>query len=195
MASRALREWRTTQRAELDRLDGQLRQVRGGAPEQRAVRLQLVDAGIVLLAGHFQRYCRDLYGEAASFLAAQVQSGSASAVVHDVFLVNTALARGNARPQALQADFNRFGFDVWIALKQHDGRDEGRRDRLAELVTWRNAVAHQNLQTGQPAPSHTGVGRNLRTLRMWRHVCSALAHDLDAVVKHRLTTLAGRRPW
>jgi hypothetical protein len=79
MPSRALREWRTTQRAELDRVDVLLRGVRGAGAAERAMRRYVVDGGIVLLARHFQRYCRDVYGKAVGFLAGQVQPTAAEA--------------------------------------------------------------------------------------------------------------------
>ncbi|HXM58211.1 MAG TPA: hypothetical protein VOB72_22620 [Candidatus Dormibacteraeota bacterium] len=154
-----------------------------------------MDAGIVLLAGHFQRYCRDLYGEAVDFLVAQVQLSAASGLVRDAFLVRTALSKGNAHPQSVDMGFRRFGFEIWTALEQHDRRNVGRRQRLADLNRWRNAIAHQDLHRGQPLPSVAGVGRNMQTLRLWRHTCSALAHDLDTVVKQRLNTVAGRQLW
>jgi hypothetical protein len=196
MPSRALRDWRTTQQAELDRLDGQLRLVGGSTPDERAVRRVLVDSIVVQLAGHFQRYCRDLYGEAVDFLVKQVQPKFASDILNVRLMEGIQLARGNAHPGSLTTDFRRLGLDVWKELAQHDPRNTRRRERLEQLSVWRNAVAHQDPGAASRRTALLkGTGRNVHTIRIWRHNCSALAHDLDIVVKHRLAALAGRLPW
>ena len=68
MPSQALRKWRTTQRAELDRLDAAVRAVDASQP---ALRQQLVDMYIPLLAGQFQ-------ATAVRFMTRQPGSSSAT---------------------------------------------------------------------------------------------------------------------
>ena len=190
MPSRALQEWRTTQRAELDRLDAAVR----GASE-RALRQQLVDAYIVAVAGHFQRYCRSLHNDAIEFAADTVRPASAAPIVN-ALVHGRLLDRGNAHSSALAADFGWRGLRLWEELVESDQRNRQRRTRLDQLNAWRNAIAHQ----ARPlAPTDTaaaaGATRTLRWARLWRADCSALAHQMDSYVKRRLTSLLGIRPW
>jgi len=195
MPSRALREWRTTQRAELDRVDVLLRGVRGAGAAERAMRRHVVDGGIVLLAGHFQRYCREVYGEAVGFLAGQIQPTSAGSVLGDLLMERPALGRGNANSLTLGNDFKRMHLNIWKALERRDQRNLDRMRRINQLNTWRNAVAHQDVPPPSSAQLIRGTDRDVRSLHTWRHSCSALVHDIDAVVNQHMIVLAGRRAW
>jgi hypothetical protein len=190
MPSRALQEWRTNQR-----LDPYLagRRLSPTGPEMRQF---LVDACIVFLAAHFQRYCRGVYAEAAEFLAQQVHAGGSTKAVDSALMDNTRLGRSNAQAQVLEADFKRLGLDLWAALKARDPRNEDRKKHLARLHVWRNAIAHQSFQLspGQAAMM-AGFPRNARILRTWRRSCSALVDDIDTAVMQHLVNLAGKRPW
>jgi len=195
MPSRALREWRTIQRAELDHVDTLLRGVRGAGAAERAVRRHVVDGEIVLLAGHFQRYCRGVYEEAVGFLAGEVLPAAAGSVVGKLLMEGRALTRRNATSETLRKDFLRLDLDLREALERRDQRNLDRMRRLNQLVTWRNAVAHQDEPSPGSAQLIRGTDRNVRSLRTWRHSCSALAHDIDAVVNQHMIVLAGRRAW
>jgi hypothetical protein len=189
MPSQALQEWRTTQRAELDRLDAAVR------ASERALRQQLVDAYILLLAGQFQLYCRGLHDDAVEFAADHVRPSGAVPIVNEL-LFGRMLDRGNAHSAALAADFRWLGSDVWTELFRSDPRNRGRKVRLDQLNVWRNAVAHQALPlSAGNAATTAGTARTLRWARVWRSNCSALAHQLDMVVKNRLTAMLGIRPW
>jgi hypothetical protein len=193
MASLALRRWLTTQRAELDRFESALRAARAAHP---AARQQLTDAYLVLLAGCFQRFCRDLHREAVIFAAAQVRPAGMSPVVSEALRHAMALDRGNAQPSAVSADFDRFGLDLWAELVRRDSANQRRRRHLEELNVWRSAIAHQQFRL---RPAHTavvaGTTRSLTNVRRWRASCSALARHIDAVICGQLTTLTGNPAW
>lgn len=163
-------------------------------PEAQALRQQLVDAAILLLAASFQYSCRELHTEAARFLAARVADERLSRVVEEALLTGRALARGNAHPRTLTDDFRRLDIDLWDELDQRDSRNKLRRSHLVDMNRWRNAIAHGDFDPAVQDPLGQ-AGRSLASLRTWRHSCSALLHELDAVVKQRLTELAGSRPW
>src|SRR5215467_12945317 len=101
MPSQALRKWRTTQRAELDRLDAAVRAVDASQP---ALRQQLVDMYILLLAGQFQGYCRALHDEAAGIVVGHIRPAGAGVLVSDLLTGRRQLAgagaTGPARPAA-----------------------------------------------------------------------------------------------
>jgi hypothetical protein len=190
MPSRALREWRTTQRAELDRLEAAARAA------EPALRQQLVDAYIVLLAGQFQRYCRSLHKEAVELAANSLQPAGAGVVMRHVLMRRRQLDRGNAHSAALVADFGWLAKDFWADLAQQDPRNGRRRHRLEQLNAWRNAVAHQTLPpTGATVALVMGTARTLRWTRVWRANCSALAQQLDTFVRKGLTMHFGVARW
>ena len=189
MPSQALRQWRTTQRAELDRLDAAVR------ASERVVRQQLVDAYILLVAGHFQLYCRSLHDEAVGVAAGCVRPAGAVAIVNEL-VRGRLLDRGNAQPSALAADFRWLDEELWSELVKLDARNRPRRERLDQLNVWRNAIAHQALplSSGNAAKA-AGTARTLRWTRVWRANCSALARQLDSFVKVKLTAMLGSPPW
>jgi hypothetical protein len=177
-------------------MEAAIRTVCGSGPAERAMRRQLVDAAIVLLAGHFQGCCRELHTEAAGFMAGCVRPAITSNLVHTLLLHQRALSRGNAHPAALAADFARLGVDVWDELGRRNPRNAVRRLRIEQLNVWRNAIAHQDFAFSNSQTATTsGMARDWRSLRIWRHSCSALVHELDAVVKRHLTGLADEPPW
>src|SRR5438132_6669873 len=98
MPSRALQEWRTTRRAELDRAVAAPGRFAGAGAEDRAMRQQAIDVAIVLLAAHFQRCCRELYEDAATFLAAEVQSTWAAEILSRALMRRVVLKRGTPIP-------------------------------------------------------------------------------------------------
>jgi hypothetical protein len=115
MPSRALGIWESTQRAELDRLEA--------ARGRGAVAQPISDACIVVLAAHFQAFCRELHTEAAEAIAASTPHAD---LVKKAFVLGRQLDRGNATPGAVGADFGRLGIDLWAALKRWDWRTPAR---------------------------------------------------------------------
>jgi hypothetical protein len=185
MGSRALAIWESTQRAELDRLEA--------ARGQGAASQPISDACIVLLAAHFQAFCRDLHSEAAEAIAASTPHVE---LVEWAFRHGRQLDRGNATPAALSADFRRLGIDLWTALSRWDWRTPARRRRLEQLNVWRNAVAHHDFHLSASAlATVAGTRRSLAFVRSCRACCQVLTHQFDAVVEISLWGRLGRRPW
>lgn len=177
MASRALAVWESEQRVELDRVEA----ARHG------------DACIVLLAAHFQQFCRDLHTEAAEAIAASTPHKK---LVERALLLGRQLDRGNATPAALDADYARLGIALWRRLSKWDHRTPARRRRLEQLNVWRNAVAHRDFRLSAAAlATVTGTTRSLAFARSCRASCDILARQFDGVVELSLWSRLGRPPW
>jgi hypothetical protein len=63
---------------------------------------------------------------------------------------------------------------------------------LEELNTWRNAIAHDDFRSVDPAGT---IRLRLATVRGWRRACDRLARAFDPVLADHLERLTGRRPW
>ena len=87
------------------------------------------------------------------------------------------------------SDFARFDMDFWSAVKALDARNQRRQDALQDLNEWRNAIAHQDWAKVGGSPTF-----RLRTVRVWRSTCRALARSFDRAVRAHLTTMVGRSP-
>jgi len=87
------------------------------------------------------------------------------------------------------SDFARFDMDFWSAVKALDARNQRRQDALQDLNEWRNAIAHQDWAKVGGSPT-----LRLRTVRVCRSTCRALARSFDRAVRAHLTTMVGRSP-
>jgi hypothetical protein len=154
----------------------------------------LSDAFIVLLAAHFQQFCRDLHSEAIDFLAASAPH--IDRILKEALRHGRHLDRGNATPSSLGVDFGRPGVNLWSDLRALDVATVARRERLEQLNLWRNAVAHRDFQFSQQVSTTlSGTGRTLPFVHACRTACRALAPQLDAVVAAHLQARVGRAPW
>ena len=189
MSSQALRQWLTSQRIELDRFETVLRAVRPcGGP----VRQQLVDAYLLLVAAHFQLYCRRLHDEPAPSVVAQTGPPPLSEIVRESLVRGRRLDRDNAQPDSVASDFDRLGMGFSRQLTALDARNQDRMRRLRQLNVWRNAIAHQDfLLTPGQAATVAGTRRSLKHVRIWRSNCSTLARQFDAVVGRHIASLSG----
>jgi hypothetical protein len=164
--------------------------VGGTARGRRYATQQINRAYAVMLASHFQGFCRDLHSECVDGLLA-----GAAAPLHSViqaeFTWGRQLDRGNARPDSLAADFGRFGLALWTEVVVLNPRNVARRGLLEELNTWRNAIAHQQFD-----PVRLGGTNVLRLsrVRRWRAACHGLARALE-VMRRAIHRLSGVSPW
>jgi hypothetical protein len=194
MASRALRNWESAQQVELDRLEAAHVAVGGPGPGRRAATQYLNDAYIVMLAAHFQQFCRDLHTESAEAVAASTPH--IRELVLNALTQGRRLDRGNAAPSSLAVDFARLDLDLWDELAKRDPRTAARRRRLEQLNVWRNAVAHRDFHLSAGAQVLvSGTNRSLAFARSSRRCCAAVARQMDGVVKSRLTAALNRSPW
>jgi hypothetical protein len=196
MPSNALRQWQTAQASELDRMAEAHKTIGGSAPGRRWRLQHLNDAYIVLLAAHFQSFCRNLHSEAASAVAAATQPPGVQIAVLSAMQADRRLDRGNATVENIRGDFAKFGMTFWIAVESYDTRNRTRRLRLDQLLTWRNAIAHQDFRfSAETQKKLAGTDRTLTSIKRWRSTCNELAANFDAAVHDYVRGLTGIAPW
>src|SRR5262245_2722193 len=109
MPSISYRQWRTVRAAELEEIaqaqaKGTRTRRRGRARAQ-----QLNRAFAVLLAGHFQGFCRNLHTECVDHLINTLAPPLALLpLLQTEFTRGRQLDRGNAQPASIGSDFGRF---------------------------------------------------------------------------------------
>ena len=191
MPSKAYQKWRRARRDELNRIEHAHGAVGVTGRGRWYATQQVNEAYVVLLASHFQGFCRDLYFESADILVGLVNPTYLQPIVKAELKRNCQLDRGNAQPSSIGADFGRLGQPFWARVKLHDPLDEHRFQlQLEDLNTWRNAVAHQDF-SNFPAPATF----RLAQIRRWRGVCNRLARIFDKVMRDHLQSLTGTSPW
>jgi hypothetical protein len=191
MASVALQTWLTTAKSELDEIEIAHAAVGGTAPGRRYATLQLNHAYAMLLSSQFQRFCRDLHTEAASFLAKNGALGPFQSVALTALTQGRKLDTGNPNEGNVGSDFARLGMiNLWNDVSVHHGRNPSHRKKLKTLAEWRNAIAHQDFSKVGKATTLT-----LGTVQSWRAACGGLAVTLDSLVGDYVHQVVGPRPW
>ena len=193
MPSVSYRRWRTIRARALDEIAQAHVAVGGSARGRRYTTQQIHQAYAVLLAAHFQGFCRDLHSECVDhILAVMAQPGPLRNYLRSELTRGRQVDRGNAQPSSLGADFGRFGMRFWDDLEKHDSASLIWRNDLGILIDWRNAIVHQDFTS----PTLGGI-MNLRIIhvRRWRNSCRRLALAMDDVIRRNLVTLTGIPPW
>jgi RiboL-PSP-HEPN len=189
MPSNSLRRWREDRRRELDEVENAHQSVGGSARGKRHATLQINYSYALLLSANFQGFCRDLHTEAARFLAHWLTTSSFRDVLRSFFIANRKLDFGNPNPGNLGSDFNRFGVDFWTEIAKLSPKNSRRREKLEELNTWRNAIAHHDFsRLSRPL-------LRLAQVRIWRRACDRLAVSFDRVLSSYLQQHTGTAPW
>lgn len=190
MPSKSLVGWQTVRSASLDEIEAAHRAIGGHGRGRRFATLQLNHAYAVLVASQFQGFCRDLHSEAADFLGNAVQPAALRPLAVQLFTTSRQLDYQNAQPGSIGADFGRFFMPkFWDEVDSLNPRSLGRRQELADLNRWRNAIAHQDFaEVG-------GASLRLAQVRSWRRTCGSLARTFDRVLGARLRVLVGHPPW
>lgn len=140
----------------------------------------------MLLSGHFQGFCRDLYTECSQICAAALPAGL-EAAVQAQFGAELRLNSGNPTVENIRRDFERFGF-----LLDLPGSHPTRVTHLGHLNYWRNAAAHQR---AAPPPAGVPATLTLPDIQAWRASCDGLATSLDARMYAELVRILGTAPW
>jgi hypothetical protein len=143
----------------------------------------------MLLSGHFQGFCRDLYTECAQLCAAAVPAGMVAAV-QEQFAAELKLDSNNPTVQTIRKDLQRFGFS--LDLVAADPANALRITHLGHLNFWRNTAAHQKTV---PAPSGIPPLLTLADIRNWKASCDGLARSLDAIMYKQMHVILGAAPW
>jgi hypothetical protein len=192
MPSLSLQQWSTARATALDEIEGAHQSIGGTGPGRRYATQQINQAYAVLLASQFQGFCRDLHTECVDFLVGAGVPPPLHRVFRNNFRLHRRLQTGNANPANIGADFNRFGLVFWTEVEQHDTRNTARRQLLEALITWRNAIAHQDFD---PAKLGGRTTLQLQEVRSWRGACDGLARSFDSALRIHLRMLTGSYPW
>jgi hypothetical protein len=143
----------------------------------------------MLLSGHFQGFCRDLYTECAQACVAAVVAGLQPALQAQ-FTAEIRLNTGNPTLENIRRDFERFGF--LLDLPRADPLNPMRLTHLGHLNFWRNTVAHQK---ATPPPPSVPALLDLTDVQTWRASCAGLATSLDGIMHGVLGRMLGVAPW
>ncbi len=190
MWSVALGHWLKVRHLALDEFEAAHKSVGGTGRGRRYATLQINHAYTVILSSQVQGFCRDLHSEAAAFLQANTNPRLVAQVLARLLVQGRKLDTGNPNPGNLGSDFGLLGMAFWDDVRAVDGRNRSRQDKLDEMTTWRNAIAHQDWSKVGGDPNLT-----LAKVRGWRSACGALAKSFDRAVGAHLATLVGHAPW
>lgn len=156
---------------------------------------QLNYAYTMLLAARFQGFARALHAQTADAIALGAHDANYAELLYGNLTNNTTLERHNAQPNSIADDFERFGLDIWAEVdRERSGNDE-RRKKLWALITWRNAIAHDDIDAKLKRRALEPSTITLATCRGWRSALNILATSLDKVAADRCQALGLPRPW
>lgn len=193
MPSLAWQNWVGVRAAALDDLEAVHRALRGTRPGVRTATQQVNQAYALLLAAHFQAFCRDLPTECVDALVPSLAYPAGHALVRRLLLLDRNLDRGNPNPGNIGSDFGRLGVPFWTDVLAHRTQNAARRRFLQDLCEWRNAVAHQDFAPGMLRGGRAAV--TLTQVQTWRRACEGLALSFDEVLHAHLEAMAGVSPW
>jgi hypothetical protein len=194
MASESLRVWRTDATAAFDEIENAHKAVGGTRPGRRFLTQQLNYAYTMLLAARFQGFVRALQVQTAEAIALGAHNATYTELLRENLTSNRALERHNAQPNSIAEDFARLGLDIWTeADRERSGNDEHRK-KLWALITWRNAIAHDDIDAKRAKGALEPATISLGTCRNWRSALNILATSLDKVAAAHCEALELRRP-
>ncbi len=193
MPSFALGKWRTVRSASLDAIESAYRLTAGVAAGRRSLARKMSQAYALLLSSEFQGFCRDLHTECAQAITSKVPLVELQPLMRDGLLRGRRLGSGNPNPGNIGADFSRFGILFWPLVDAAHPRNPQRRLLLEQMNRWRNAIAHDDFAPGMLRDGHPILV--LADIRRWRKACDGLARWFDRVMRGRLRSMLGARPW
>lgn len=188
-------DWSTNAQSAFEEIENAHRAVGGSGPGRRTLTQQLNYSYVSLLAARFQGFSRALHSEAAAQIAALAGNETIVLLMQTLLTLNRDLDHGNATPDRLAKDFNRFGFDFWAEVEARDSRNAGRKERLANLIRWRNAIQHHDVEAKLAAGKLTPKRITLKECRRWRSALTSLAASVDGVVADQCQALGTPRLW
>ena len=195
MPSAALIHWQTDRMVRLGLVDAQCAAVMGSpAPSIPPTSLpplaeESLGGYVMLVSGHFQGFCRDLYTECTQILTASLPIGFRDALQTQC-MTELKLNSGNPTIENIRKDFERFEFKLDLAHAGPSGRIWV--TDLGHLNQWRNTVAHQKPNLPPTGVPNTPILANVRT---WRAACDGLATSLDDIMNRELSKILGVSPW
>lgn len=195
MASISLKDWQTKASAAFEEIENAHRAVGGTKPGRRYVTQQLNYAYVTLLAARFQGFARALHTQTADAIAAGTHSHAYRVMLLESLTHNRSLDRSNAQPNAIAEDFDRFGIDVWAKVAAARKGNDERRKKVWAVITWRNAIAHHDIEAKLANGALDPVQIKLSTCKRWRSTLNVLAGSLDTVAADQCVALGLPRPW
>jgi hypothetical protein len=157
-----------------------------GPPTNPSLADEALQGFLMLICGHFQGFCRDLYAEGTLFCA-KVAPVGLQASIQAQFEAELRLNAGNPSLENIKRDYERFGFSLNLAASHPNDVTH-----LHHLIHWRNTVAHQ--KTAQ-RPGGVPNSLSLALVRTWKVSCNGLATALDDIMKVELAKIIGFAPW
>lgn len=194
MASKALRAWRTDASGAFDQIEHAHHAVCGGKPGRRFATQQLNYAYVTLLAARFQGFVRELHSETADVIANGINPAYKVLLVESLTAARS-LDRASAHPNVIAESFRRLGFDVWHGTDAVRSGNDQRRRKLTEIITWRNAIAHDDINAKLTKGLLVPTTITLDVCRRWRSALNVLAGGLDITAADRCEELGFARPW
>jgi len=188
-------DWRTDAWAAFDEIEYAHRAVGGAKPGRRFLTQQINYAYAMLLAARFQGFARALHTQTVDAIADGTHNATYRKLLRESLAQSRALDRHNAQPNSIEKDFARFGLDVWLLADQESSGNDERRKKLWALVTWRNAITHDDIDAKLARGALDPVTVSLGTCRSWRSALNILAASLDKVAADHCQTLGLPRPW
>lgn len=186
MPSVALLTWRNDRMARLAAVDAHCVAAAALLPPNPLLAEESLCGYVMLLSGHFQGFCRDLYFECGDSVVAAIAAGLRPSLQRQ-FAAELKLNSSNATVETIKKDFERFAI---ILDFDADPANHPRVTRLGHLNKWRNAVAHQKPGVPVGVPPLT-----LAAIQDWRISCDELATWLDGVTYNELVAILGVAPW
>jgi hypothetical protein len=182
----SLQNWQTNRRLRLAEIDAHCAAAALLAPANPLLAEESLRAFAVLLSGHFQGFCRDLYSECAQIVASRVPV-ALQGTVQAQFSTELKINSNNPTVETIRKDFERFAFTLDFSADPANGP---RVTQLGHLNKWRNAVAHQKPTAPAGVPALT-----LAAVQSWRAACDGLAVWLDGIMYNELNIILGAAPW
>lgn len=191
MPSIALLQWRNDRMLRLGHTDAHCAALFAAPPPAAPSPLaqESLQGYVMLLSGHFQGFCRELYTECSQICTSVVPAGLVP-TVQGQFVAELKLNSGNPTVENIRKDFERFGF--LLDLAGATPANAVRVSHLGHLNYWRNAVAHQR---AAPPPPGVPAVLTLALVQTWRASCDGLATSLDGIMRGELFRILGVAPW
>lgn len=187
MPSASLTKLQQTRLSSLSHIEAQCAACVASAPPNIPLIDENLRGYVLLLAAHFQGFCRDLHTECAQIIASKVRK-SLEILFQTQFTARRELDRGNANAKSIIEDFNRFDFAMKAQLNGIVGASALKKS-LYELNEWRNAAAHHN--TALPTSGPLAVP----LIRGWHNACDSLATAMDRILYTQVKAQLRRQPW
>lgn len=92
------------------------------------------------------RFARSLQAQTAYAVARGAHTADYAEMLRENLTSNRALQRHNAQPNSIKEVFARFGLDIWRRVDEERSGNDERREKLWALITWRNAIAHDDIE-------------------------------------------------